>query len=58
MKKTFNDYFTRRSHLKEQLEAVEDNVKEVEPYITILNGIPSLVKRVVLLGRSPMEECT
>ena len=27
--KTFNDYFTR-SHLKEQLEAVEDNVKEAE----------------------------
>ena len=28
--KTFNDYFTRRSHLKEQLEAVQANVKEVE----------------------------
>ena len=28
MSETFNDYFTRRSHLKEQLEAVEDIVKE------------------------------
>ena len=28
--KTFNDYFTRRSHLKEQLESVEEDVKEVE----------------------------
>ena len=28
--KTFNDYFTRRSHLKEQLEVVENNVKEAK----------------------------
>ena len=30
MSETFNDYLTRRSHLKEQLEVVEDNVKEAE----------------------------
>ena len=30
MKKTFNDYFTKRSHLKEKLEAIEANVKEAE----------------------------
>ena len=28
--KTFNDYFIRIFHLKEKLEAVEDNVKEAE----------------------------
>ena len=30
MSQTFNDYFTKRSHLKEQLEAVEANVKEAD----------------------------
>ena len=30
MFETFNDYFTRRSHIKEQLEVVEANVKEEE----------------------------
>ena len=30
VKKTFNDYFTRRPHLKEQLEVVKDNDKEAE----------------------------
>ena len=28
--KKFNEYFTRRSHLKEQLEAIKDNVEEAE----------------------------
>ena len=51
-------YFTRRSQLEEKLEAIGDNVKEAEAYITNLNGLPSSVKGVVLEGRSHMEECT
>ena len=46
-------YFTRRSQLKEQLEAIGDNVKEVEAH----NDLPSSFKGVVLEGRSPIEEC-
>ena len=30
MSEKFNDYFTRRPHLKEQLEAIEYNDKEAE----------------------------
>ena len=30
MSENIHDYFTRISHLKEQLEAAEDNVKEAE----------------------------
>ena len=30
MFETFNDYFTRISHFKEQLEVIQDNVKEAE----------------------------
>ena len=30
MSKNIQCYFTRRSHLKEQLEAVEDNAKEIK----------------------------
>ena len=51
-------YFTMRSQLKEKLEAIGDNVKEAEAYITNLNGLPSSVKGVVLEGRSPIKECT
>ena len=54
----FNDYFTRISHIKERLEAVEDNVKEAEAQITILNSLPNSVERFVLVGISHMEECT
>ena len=28
--KTFKDYFTRIYHLKDQIETIEDNVKEAE----------------------------
>ena len=28
MLEKIHDYFTRRSHLKDQLESIEDNVKE------------------------------
>ena len=56
--KTFNDYFTRRSHLKEQLDAIEDNVKDAEASITTLNSLPNSMKRVVLVGISHMKKCT
>ena len=58
MSENIQCYFTRRSQLKEQLEANRDNAKEAKAYITTLNGLPSSVKGVVLEGRSPMEECT
>ena len=58
MSENIQCYFTRRSHLKEQLEAVKDNVKEAEALITTVNGLPILVKRIVLVGRSHMEKCT
>ena len=33
-------YFTRISQIKEKLEAIGDNVEEVEADITTLNGLP------------------
>ena len=57
MSKNIQCYFTSISQLKEQLEAIRDNVKEAEAQITTLNGIPILVEGVVLEGISPMEEC-
>ena len=38
--KTIHSYFTRVSQIKEQLEAVEENVEEGEIVMTTLNGLP------------------
>ena len=38
--KNMQSYFTRVSQIKEQLEAVEDNVEEGEIVMTTLNGLP------------------
>ena len=40
---TIQSYFTRVAQIKEQLEAVEENVKEGEIVMTNLNGIPRLL---------------
>ena len=37
---TIQSYFTRVAQIKEQLEAVEENVKEGEIIMTNLNGNP------------------
>ena len=37
---TIQSYFTRVAQIKEQLEAVEENVEEGEIVMTTLNGIP------------------
>ena len=37
---TMQSYFTRVSQIKEQLEAVEENVAEGEIVMTTLNGLP------------------
>ena len=37
---TIQAYFTRVSQIKEQLEAVEENVEEGEIVMTNLNGLP------------------
>ena len=37
---TIYSYFTRVSQIKEQLEAVEEAVENVEVVITTLNGLP------------------
>ena len=39
---TILSYFTRISQIKEKLEAIGDNVKEVEVGIATLNGIPRI----------------
>ena len=36
---SIHEYFTRVSHIKEQLEAIEDKIDEVELVMTSLNGI-------------------
>ena len=38
--KTIQSYFTRVSQIKEQLEAIKDEVKNAEVVIDTLNGIP------------------
>ena len=38
--KTIQSYFTRVSQIKEQLEAVEEEVENVEVVITALNDLP------------------
>ena len=38
--KTIQSYFTRVSQIKEQLEAIEENVEEGEIVMTTLNGLP------------------
>ena len=38
--KTIQSYFTRVAQIKEQLEAVEENVEEGEIVMTTLNGLP------------------
>ena len=38
--KTMHSYFTRVSQIKEQLEAAEEEVENVEVVITTLNGLP------------------
>ena len=37
---TIQSYFTRVSQIKEQLEVVDEEVKNVEIVITTLNGLP------------------
>ena len=37
---TIQSYFTRVSQIKEQLEAVDEEVENVEIVMTTLNGIP------------------
>ena len=37
---TIQSYFTRVSQIKEQLEAVDEEVENVEIVITTLNGLP------------------
>ena len=37
---TIQSYFTRVSKINEQLEAVEEEVENVEIVITTLNGLP------------------
>ena len=58
MLESIQSYFARVSQIKEQLEAIGDNVEVVEAKITTLNGLPSSFKGFVLEGISPMEECT
>ena len=38
--KTIQSYFTRVSQIKEQLEAVDEEVENIEIVITTLNGLP------------------
>ena len=40
MSENIQSYFTRLSQIKEQLEAIGDNVEEVEVVMTTLNGFP------------------
>ena len=58
MSEKIQSYFTRISQIKEQLEAIGDNFKEAEAWMTTLNGLPSSFKGFFLEGSSPMEECT
>ena len=37
---TIQSYFTRVSQIKEQLEAVDEEVENIQIMITTLNGIP------------------
>ena len=37
---TIQSYFTRVSQIKEQLEAVDEEVKNAEIVMTTLNGLP------------------
>ena len=37
---TIQSYFSRVSQIKEQLEAIEENVEEGEIMMTTLNGLP------------------
>ena len=37
---TIQSYFARVSHIKEQLEAVDEEVENVEIVMTTLNGLP------------------
>ena len=40
MTKNIQSYFTRVSQIKEQLEAIWDNIEEVEVEMNTLNGLP------------------
>ena len=37
---TIQSYFMRVSHIKEQLEAIDEEVENVEIMMTTLNGLP------------------
>ena len=39
-KETIQSYFSRVSHIKEQLESIGDMVEEEEVAMTTLNGLP------------------
>ena len=49
-------YFTRVSHIKDQLAAIGDPVEEKELVLTMLNGFPSLLGmclfKVIVQGKS------
>ena len=63
---TIHPYFTRVSKIKEQLEAVEENVKEGEIVMTTMNGLPRswdsfiqgicVIRRLISFNRL-REEC-
>ena len=64
---TIQSYFTRVSQIKEQLEAVKEEVKNAEVVIAILNGLPrswdsSLLRNVcqkeMITFNRIWEECT
>ena len=67
---TIQSYFTRVSQIKEQLEAIEENIEEGEIVMTTLNGHPrswdsfiqgicarkKLIKFNILWGECTQEE--
>ena len=64
---TIQSYFTRVYKIKEQIEAVEENVEEGEIAITILNGLPRswvsfiqgiYARRKMISFIKLQEECT
>ena len=64
---TMQSYFTRVSQIKEQLEAVEENVEEGDIFMTTLNGLPRpwdgfiqgiCARRKWIIFNRLWEECT
>ena len=64
---TIHSYFRRVSHIKEQLEAIEENVEEGEIVMSSLNGLPRswdwfiqgiFTKKKLIKFNRLWEECT